>query len=889
VKPNRRFISLLSCLLMACLAIAQGSDNRARLGGARSVALPSFAILDEHAQPVIAGGGKVGFVSSVTGGSLISFSMSSGRVLSTMVVGETVGPLSMAESGGRRLIAVAAANNPAGNHPATVSVIDATNARRLSLHALMVLPADAQITPATRPLLTRDGRFCLIATSFNEPSLLSFDVETGALVSQLPLLGRPSEVAFHDGDSRRIAVASAVANNLALFKLDGQGQLSSTGNFSPAGAGFDESNNPAFSADGRTLYVAAHTGDRLFALSAESAAQESSVPVTAPRRITVVSTADGDVIGITRTAAASGGGRGGATVATNRDGRLAVRSEFTPPEGIEFSRANNVAFDNDASAAFIGSVTGMLFAFNTETGELESYQTVGSELRQVALSERARSVAAVRSSAGGDEVVIVSFDLVASEEADGSAPVISSLKPDTVEQGRLKNLRLTVLGENFSEGASLLVNGAEIAADLTRRGKALEAKLPKSMFDQPAEISIQVKGTNGAVSQPRALLVKRADSPLIDAIKPDRVAGPASAFTLKVRGQNFRPSSVIVVGGQALNTERRGADELRAQVPEELVRAVGQVRVQVRDVALPDVVSNDKSLAVHGPVIDELRTAAEAVVAGAGSFALRVRGDNFRSGARVEVNGKQVPPARVIRLSGSSLKVRVPGNFNQDAGALTVIVRNPDGSPSNEKAIQAHAPEIKEFLPGQLLAGVSEARVDIRGANFRPRARVYVGGSNGQAFRIDKKRVRFRSGSRLVVTLGEEVAKLLEQKGSLTFQVVNPNEGDGVVSAGKEIGVLGPEISEAVIRPISGDDAHVRLTIHGSSFRQGAVVEFVSVADGGVRQRTPVKVKEDSVVIVVRAKRLSAWGQFAVRVVNPGNVTSNAKEPRQEEVAEVVE
>ena len=95
MKTHRKPATLVVCLLLLSLVVAQGGDHRTRLSQVRSVSLPSSNILDEHAQPLIASSGKVGFVASVTGGSLISFSVTSGRILSTVAVGETLGSISM--------------------------------------------------------------------------------------------------------------------------------------------------------------------------------------------------------------------------------------------------------------------------------------------------------------------------------------------------------------------------------------------------------------------------------------------------------------------------------------------------------------------------------------------------------------------------------------------------------------------------------------------------------------------------------------------------------------------------------------------------------------------------------------------------------------------------
>lgn len=891
MKTDRKAATLVICLLLLSLAVAQGGDHRTRLSQVRSVSLPSSAILDQHAQPLIAPSGKVGFVASVTGGSLISFSMTSGKILSSVAVGETLGSISMIEAAGRRLIAVPAVNDPAGGSPATVSIIDATSAKRLEMKALLVLPRDAVITPATGAMLTRDGRFCLIASSFDVPTLYSFDVETGQLASHLALIGRPSEIALYDDGGRRmLAVASAAGNNLSIVRIDEQGGLSSSANFSPSIARFDEANNPAFSSDGRLVYIAASTGSRLFAIDSESAIIIDSISIASPERITVGTRPDGiEMIAATRIRRPSNSKPGGVTVIKNQDGRLANGSEFTPLDGIDFSLANNVAFTGDASIAFVGSTTGILFAFNTATGELESYQEVGSEIRRIALTEKTHSVAAVRSAPSGDEVTIINFDVVGSDETNPSAPLIESVSPGVVEQGRVSNLKLVVAGKNFAEGASLVVNGVEMGAELVRRGSALEARLPKALFNQVASINVLVKGADGALSQPRELRVVRPDAPMIDRISPAEVAGPSMPFTLRVTGKNFRASSTVIVGGRPLNTQQIGSGTLQVIVPADIadtVRADG-LKVQVKDLAVPDLVSaNERELRIFGPRVTDLRTSVQNVVAGSRSFGLRISGYNFREGAQVElrVNGDVFTAVQVQRLGSKAIRLTVPTHIFQDSGTLAVVVRNPDGSNSAPRELEVRAPEITTFAQGKVFAGSSGVRIDILGQSFRRNARVYAGNA-----RIENKHVRFRSSSHLTVTLTGDLNRLLEKPDLLRFQVVNPNDADGVPSADKGLSIVGPEIADAAIQTVKNDASQVRVVIQGANFRRGAMVEFfkVGMEDAPVIQQKPAVLTNDRLIVVVSAKKLERMGSFRVRVVNAGTVSvaSAFFQPRQNEVS----
>ncbi len=887
MRPNRRPATLVACLLLLSLIVAQGSDHRTRLSQVRSLSLPASAVLDEHAQPLIASSGKVGFVASVTGGSLISFSLTSGKILSSITVGENVGAITMIEPAGKRVIAVPAANDPKGGGPATVTVVDATAAKRLELKSLLVLPRDAQITSSTRAVLTLDGRFCLIASSFDVPTLYSFDVQTGELVSHLALLGRPSEIALFDnggGAGRRlVAIASAEKNNLSLIKVDDQGGLSAGANFSPSVARFDGSNNPEFSADGRTLYIAASAGDRLFAVDSESGAIIDSISIGSPERITVATAADGiERIGVMRVRPSSGDKQGGVTIVGNQAGRLTTRSEFSPPDGIDFSSANNLAFTDDASIAFAGSTSGMLFAFDPATGELESYQKIGSEIHRIALSEKARSIAIVRSASGGDEVVMVSFDVVGSDGTDPASPRIDSLRPETVEQGRVKNLRLVVAGQNLTEGSSLIVNGVEVGADLTSRGRALETKLPKSMFDQAAPISIQIKAANGAVSEPRSLGVVRPGAPFIEGITPAKVPGPSGPFALKVTGSNFRISSTILVGGQALNTRQISSKVLQATVPADIAGLIRKdpLKVQVKDLAVSDLVSaNEKELLIFGPRINALKASVGSVVAGDGRFTLKITGDNFREGSQVEINGAVVPTIRVVSISRSAIKVAVPNELFQEAGKLKVVVRS-SGGESSPRELAVHGPEIASFRNSRLFAGASDARVDIVGRNFRKRARVYVK-SASNALEVPAAQVRFRNSTHITVKLGSELKDLLAKPDTLQFEVVNRNRGDGVPSASRALDVVGPSVSDALIEA-TGDGAYSRITINGANFRRGALIDFVK-NDAIVLQQAPGKANPKLLTAMIRSRTLEALGDFQVRVINPGNspVPSNRFQPRR--------
>jgi hypothetical protein len=228
--------------------------------------------------------------------------------------------------------------------------------------------------------------------------------------------------------------------------------------------------------------------------------------------------------------------------------------------------------------------------------------------------------------------------------------------------------------------------------------------------------------------------------------------------------------------------------------------------------------------------------------------------------------------------------VVVPAQLIQESGKLATTVRNPDGNRSQPIELDVRAPEITGFGRSRIFAGSSNVTFDVLGRNFRSGARVYAGNA-----RVDNRHVRFRSSSRLVVTLKDDFNRLLEKPGTLRFQVVNPNDADGVASSDKALPVVGPQIVSASIEPMKNDASHMNVVIAGSHFRRGAVVEFFKAGldEAPVIQQKPVRLTADKLTVVVPTKTIERIGSFRVRVVNAGTVPvpSSFFQPRRSEVA----
>ncbi|HWX39601.1 MAG TPA: IPT/TIG domain-containing protein [Blastocatellia bacterium] len=887
MELNKKLIAIVSCMLLLVGVIALGGDTP-RLAAPHSVTLPAQVILDQETTPLLAANGKAGFVTSPIDGSLISFSAVSGKLFSSVVVGEGAGVASMVEVGGRRLIAVPCANDPGKTQSATISMVDATRFRDLQIVGLLMLPADAQITSSTSALLTSDGRFVLIASSFDNPTLYSFSLETGQVVSSAQIVGRPSQIALKDtgpdDTARMVAVVSSIAGAVTMIGMNPDGVLAPAATFSPSGANFDASNNPAFGQDGKTLYVAAGSGNQLFAVDSATGAEISSLQIDSPERITVAQNGDQDMIAVTRIRRPASGKPGGVTVAANPGGRLAIRSDFSLPDQIDLARTNNVVFAKDPSVAFVSSASGFLFAFNAETGQKVADQQITGEPMRMSISSRAQTLAAISRTQAGDQIIVVQFDLAspdaaadASGDTAGAAaptgPSIESFSPAAVNRGQMRDVPLAIRGANFASGASLVLNGAQMHPGLVRNASTMVARLPRSLFDKAGEISVQVKSPGGSVSKPVVIRVVESDAaPVITGVKPGGFP-TSTPVTLWVTGVNFRASSVVVVNKEPLNTTlSQDAKRLFATVPAKLTHTPGNVSVQVQD---SNLVSNPENVTAFGPMITGINPHSNPV-AGAGGVRIVINGQYFSGKVSVQVSGKSIPETGVQIINDHLIKATVPSRFISTAGAIPVTVTNGDGNISNSSPLNALGPQVSSVAPGTLVAGVSTAKVTIRGANFRVHSNVLIS-TSGSTTVPSQLSVRFVSTSQISVLLRDASAGILSQPGTLNIQVVNPNSSTGNLSETQQINVVGPNVIAVSKAPAA--DGFSTITISGQFFRHRARVRFL-MADLVVLQLRPDTVTPKQIVLTLTDQQITVLGlQYQVQVVNPGGITSNAFSP----------
>jgi hypothetical protein len=476
---------------------------------------------------------------------------------------------------------------------------------------------------------------------------------------------------------------------------------------------------------------------------------------------------------------------------------------------------------------------------------------------------------------------VVGFELEESGAGEPERPSILALKPGSVEQGRTKPLTLTVRGDNFSEGARLLVNNLPVEATVSRGGKAMTARLPASLFAQAVDLLIQARNPESVASDPLPLRVLRPADPVIRRLTPNEAPGPANRVLLRIIGENFRPTSKIKIqrieaDGSRGETARFDPESIKparltGTVPATFARRVGAIAVRIEDDAVEGVVSNEERFAIFGPRIHELQTSVGSVTAGAGGFQVRIAGSNFREGAEVRLNSNAVPASRVARISDRLIKVTIQSRQIQNSGALVLTVRNPDGNESEAKEIAVNAPKIARVEPGALLAGTDKARIDIHGSFFRRHSSVRLTTPEGVEI---KRRVRFHSREHITVLLSGAAGRVLDQPAMLSLRVVNPNNDLGVASESVDLEVAGPRIEAAAFEPVDKNEKIARLVIQGKHFRSGSLIRFFA-GELLYREEAPDQISAEKLVLAVKRKKLEAYAGLHVAVLNPGAITSN--------------
>jgi hypothetical protein len=829
----------------AVVAVVDATDL-ATLAVTATFVLPGTLELAPDARAVMARGQKIGVVPIVAPvPALISFDAETGQQVGALTLDGSPDRVTVAETGSGANVAVVSAQ---ANEVAVLSIDESGVLLPVSTFAP---PDGAPVSSANNVAFDAAGKTAYVA-SLRGRALFSFSVETGALVDRLATDGSSAAISvYHTADGERIAVSNVSR---------------------PGGLAEDD---------------------------------------VAPK-------ADEPPLGLP----------GAVVVEADASGKLSERARFYPETGDEVAPANNPAFSADGATLFVPARTGSLYVVDAVTGRARNRESLGPRVQAIAPAPLAEAVAVV--SAGGSEGHIDIVPTAAApldepkpdaegasdparddaKKADrgddredaGSPPVIDRLTPATVQSGRRRDLAITVVGSGFAAGATVVVGDTQYSAEVGTKGKRANFTLSKDLLAAPATIPVQVRNPDGSVSNSVSLTVTSPFAPLIQQVHPAKIESGTDGVDLKIRGDHFRDDAVARVTyvdatgttqTVELKTYRLSFASIVARLPKRLTQRAEDFDLTVVD-RDGETASEAKQIQVVGPSIASV--VPERFVAGdldsGETLALHVTGANFHRDAVVYVKSplrgddtaatfRRVDSGAVRWKSDTKVIVKLGAGDVAYSGTLVVRVINPVPGEKRKNGDAADfdfavaGPVIASTAPDVILAGSDAFVLKLTGTDFRRTATVKLQ-RDGAPEATRKIAVvddpNFKNRKQINVQMNTpELLRLVAKPGTLNVRVINASIGKGDPSEAKQIQIVGPGILAYELIPAANDPTKYRLTLMGTYFAEGAVVQLYDANGNPVGEPVEARVKSpEELVALLGRGRVTELRTFKVVVINPG-------------------
>ena len=348
-------------------------------------------------RPAISADGRIGFIGSERGtDKLYIFDVETGELLSSVTVSGR-SPITWSLVPGKPWIAVVV------DEGGYITMVNATTPRSPSIAWSRSYYFDYSTDFVDNNIVfNSSGTIGYVAHWGN--TVFSFDVNTGSVISSLYLGSgrRPRLVAFNELTGT-LVVTNAESNTVSILRTTSGGSLSVQATFTP-NADLHAMNNPALSADGEIGFVASEGSNKLYLFRTSNGQEIASVPmqgrsytvetfrIAGKRLVSVVNTDFSPSV---------------TTVDYTDLSKVEKAGEFRP-HGASFSTANNIVYSRDGGTIFVASVfTDLLYAVNTETGEILDALVPGDGPRQLSLFDQGETRFLIAVNAGEDSLAVV--------------------------------------------------------------------------------------------------------------------------------------------------------------------------------------------------------------------------------------------------------------------------------------------------------------------------------------------------------------------------------------------------------------------------------------------------------------------------------------------------
>ncbi|MEN3335478.1 MAG: large repetitive protein [Blastocatellia bacterium] len=298
-------------------------------------------------------------------------------------------------------------------------------------------------------------------------------------------------------------------------------------------------------------------------------------------------------------------------------------------------------------------------------------------------------------------------------------PVLLEVLPRAIPQGSA-SFPFFLRGENFFAGVKVLVNGTAVTTTLINSTE-LRATVPASFTSSLGTRLVRVRNSDGKESNDLSFEVIAA-SARITSLTPTGVIAGSPAFTLTIAGAGFKTGAVVLFDDTLLATTFVSATQVRAEVPAALVTTPRLHGVQERN-ADGGLSNQEVFFVLPDPprafAIDPL-----FVIEGADDTVITITGEKFVPGAVAQLveNNLPGPLLDTTFVTSGRLTARVPAQFTQIAGVLTIQVENPDFGTSNRLTLKVFIRNplvINEYLADPPGSAASDLIGDANGDGSR--------------------------------------------------------------------------------------------------------------------------------------------------------------------------
>ncbi|MGH9838638.1 MAG: beta strand repeat-containing protein [Blastocatellia bacterium] len=448
-----------------------------------------------------------------------------------------------------------------------------------------------------------------------------------------------------------------------------------------------------------------------------------------------------------------------------------------------------------------------------------------------------------------------------------STPTLASLNPASVNVGG-SSFQLTVNGTNFTNGATVRVNGSERATEFVSSTQLRATILAQDIAETGTiSITVQNPAPGGGASNALNLPVVNP-APALTSLNPSSASVGGQAFTLAVNGTNFVPGAMIQWNGANRVTTFVSSTQLTTQVPSSDLNTAGTATIRVVNPGPGGGPSGTLDFSIQSPSPIPRLTGINptSVQAGSPGFTLTVNGTGFVQGSVIRFNSN---PLATTFVNATQLTAPVTTADIANAGTASITVFNPAPGGGTSNALLLTISQAPNPVPS--ISGLSPATVTAGGAGFTLTV-------TGSGF-VQTSVVRFNGGDRQTtfVSATELRAAIsagdIINGGSAAITVFNPAPAGGTSNPFPLTVSFGPP-TITLVSPVSAvaGGAAFQLTVIGTNFAQGSVVRW----NGQDRVTQFISVTE--LVANISAADIANVGSAQVTVFSPPPVggTSNA-------------